>query len=371
VDAGPYVIEVTGTVFDVRWSEAEQTIEVRMQSGSVRVSGPLLSERMPLRTGQRLVVRPADGAVRLDEGRLDDGRASGGSPGDDAAEAPVVPDPAALAGPANSRAGDEPRATAPVIDADATGPLRSGAPLSLAAPPAADPLSRRARVRTRLALARDVSGAFMPAGEPGRPNQSATGDLPAGQVEPLPSLEAPPGPSPAQAQGDIPSRSLPETSPNVWRQRRWSTKVAAGESQAVVADAERMGLEATLAGADSQSLAALADAARYAGRPDLADKALVEERRRFPGGARAQAAAFLLGRAADDRGDLQGGLAWYRRYLTEAPGGPYAAEVLGREMLAVEKLRGRGAAVSLAEEYLRRFPNGTYLLRARSLLNDR
>lgn len=389
VDAGPYLIEVTGTVFDVRWSEAEQTIEVRMQSGSVRVSGPLLSERMPLRAGQRLVARPADGhvrldGVRLDEGRLDDDRVSRGSASDDAPEATVVPDPATPPGLANGRAGGERRATAPVIDVGATVPLRSGIPPALAVPPTVAPVPRRPRVRARLALARDPSPAFMPAGEPGRPDRGPTGDLPAEQAEPLPSMEALAGPSAAQVQGDTSSRpqlggaeapaaaaANTEKAPNPWRQLRWSAKVAAGDSQAVVADAERIGMDATLSGADSQSLAALADAARYAGRPDLADKTLVEERRRFPGGARAQAAAFLLGRAADDRGDLQGGLAWYRRYLTEAPGGPYAAEALGREMLAIENLQGRGAAVPLAGEYLRRFPNGTYLLRARALLDDR
>jgi hypothetical protein len=398
VEAGPYLIEVTGTIFDVRWSEAEQTIEVRMHSGSVRVSGPLLSERMPLRTGQRLVARPVDGDVRLEqarvedrlddrlEDRLDDERVPGKSTGDDGAEAPAAPEPSAARGPRSGGLGSEPRATGPALDQTAGVPVRSGESGLAVSPAAAAP--RRPRVWARLALAREPLAAAMPPGEPARdpvrPDRIASGN-PAWQPEPLPSLDAPAGPTaPAPVAGEaLPGSSgdggdapavataHAETSPSWWRQRRWSAKVAAGDSQAVIAEAESIGMDATLSSADSQTLAALADAARYARRPDLADKALIEERRRFPGGGRAQAAAFLLGRAADDRGDIQGGLAWYHRYLAEAPAGPYAAEALGREMLAIERLQGRGAAVPLAEEYLRRFPNGTYLLRARALLHDR
>jgi len=37
-------------------------------------------------------------------------------------------------------------------------------------------------------------------------------------------------------------------------------------------------------------------------------------------------------------------------------------------MLAVERVSGRAAARDVAVEYLRRFPNGTYLLQAHSIL---
>src|SRR6185436_12681515 len=48
VEAGPYVVYVTGTVFDVRWSGSDEVIEVRMRSGSVQVGGPMLPERVTL-----------------------------------------------------------------------------------------------------------------------------------------------------------------------------------------------------------------------------------------------------------------------------------------------------------------------------------
>ena len=65
---------------------------------------------------------------------------------------------------------------------------------------------------------------------------------------------------------------------------------------------------------------ALSDASRYSGRPEVAVRALVAERQRFPDTPFAHAAAFLLGKLADDRGEVAAGLAWYRRYLVRDAG---------------------------------------------------
>jgi hypothetical protein len=94
------------------------------------------------------------------------------------------------------------------------------------------------------------------------------------------------------------------------------------------------------------------------------------QRTRFPGTPAAGAAAFFLGRLADDRGAPAEGLDWYRRYLSDEPSGPYAAEALGREMIGVAQVRGRPEARALAVEYLRRFPEGTYLLHAQAILRS-
>jgi hypothetical protein len=124
----------------------------------------------------------------------------------------------------------------------------------------------------------------------------------------------------------------------------------------------------TLLEVDSTALSALADAARYSARPEIAVRALVASRQRFPKTPFAHAAAFFLGRLADDRGAVAEGLVWYRRYLGETPDGPYAAEALGRKMLAVERISGREASSSVAREYVARFPNGTYMLQAHAIL---
>jgi len=148
----------------------------------------------------------------------------------------------------------------------------------------------------------------------------------------------------------------------------WPSAVALGAGAEVLSQVEAHGVDQTLAEVDVGPLSALADAARYAGRRDLATRALLAERARFPGTPPAHVAAFLLGRLADDRDDTSVALGWYRRYLAEVPRGPYAAEALGREMLNVERLHGRAAAQPIAAEYVRRFQNGTYLLQAHSIL---
>lgn len=50
---GPFSVQVTGTRFDASWDPDTQSLEVSMQDGSVRVSGPRLVERT-LVAGQRL-----------------------------------------------------------------------------------------------------------------------------------------------------------------------------------------------------------------------------------------------------------------------------------------------------------------------------
>jgi hypothetical protein len=137
----------------------------------------------------------------------------------------------------------------------------------------------------------------------------------------------------------------------------------------VVAEAVAHGIDAVVAEADGPTLAALADATRYAGRTYLAERVLRAQRTRFPGTPAAGAAAFFLGRLADDRGAVSEGMDWYGRYLTEQPNGSYAAEALGRKMLGVSRLSGRQAARDLATDYLRRFPDGTYLLHAQAILH--
>lgn len=149
----------------------------------------------------------------------------------------------------------------------------------------------------------------------------------------------------------------------------WSRRLARGEWDRILKDAHHMGIEATLGEASSEDLFALANAARYRHRSDLARSALLAERRRFPGSPRALEAIYLLGRVEEARetGAAQS-IAWYDEYLTRAPTGPLVGEALGRKMTLTEKLEGPARARSLAEEYLRRFPKGNYAGSARELL---
>ena len=66
VDAGPFVIKVTGTEFDVRWSGADEVLDVRMKTGSVNISGPSVPDGIVLHTGQRLVATLRDGKIAIE-----------------------------------------------------------------------------------------------------------------------------------------------------------------------------------------------------------------------------------------------------------------------------------------------------------------
>jgi hypothetical protein len=180
-----------------------------------------------------------------------------------------------------------------------------------------------------------------------------------------------PAPKPKKRIRRLASRDTPAVpaAPVPWAPRDWTARVASGDASAVVAEAEAHGVDAVLEDADAPALVALADAARYDGRRDLAARVLLAERRRFAGTLAAGNAAFFLGRLADDQGKPTEALDWYRRYLTEQSRGAYASEALGRVMLGVARVSGRAAARELAEEYLDRFPNGTYLLHARQILS--
>ena len=151
--------------------------------------------------------------------------------------------------------------------------------------------------------------------------------------------------------------------------RRWPAALAAGHLDRILDEAEHAGLKVTLDRASSEDLLALADAARYRRRMDVARDALLAERRRFPDSPRSLDAAFLLGRVeeASDRG-LARAIEWYDEYLTRAPAGTYASEALGRKMTLMNKLEGASQARPIAEEYLRRFPGGTYAGPARAFL---
>ncbi len=56
VYAGPYVVSVTGTSFEVSYEVASQTFELDMHEGAVRVSGPGLVNPIEVRNSQRFVL---------------------------------------------------------------------------------------------------------------------------------------------------------------------------------------------------------------------------------------------------------------------------------------------------------------------------
>ena len=267
VEAGPFLVTVKGTVFNVAWDPVSERFELILRRGRVVVSGPVAGGGVSLRAGQHLVIVLPRAETVITEEPAEDQTARRTPPSDAPAPAPAA----------------APNAKQPAARLNLAG-------LPVAAPP------------------RGTAG------------------------------------------------------------RRWGELLAAGRWDRILADVDRDGIDATLESASSEDLLALADAARYRRRVDLARPALLAERRRFPGSARALDALFLLGRVEELRPDgATRAIAFYDDYLARAPRGGYAAAALGRKMILTNDLGGPSKARPLADEYLRRFPSGSYAGSARAL----
>jgi hypothetical protein len=274
VEAGPFVVQVTGTTFDVSWSPAHDTLRVRLLTGVVSVHGPLTRGGVTLLPGQELVANPDGGTFKIEPTRTT------------AAPAPAVEVP----------------------------------------PPAPDPTP------------------------PAAPEPT---------VRPEPAV----APRTATARPHTYTKRAPELGAD------WARRIAAGDFESIVRDAERCGRDGCVRSLPSDFLSVLGDAARYTGRRQLARDSLIAQRARFPGTAAAHEAAFLLGRLAEEgHAPLEEAVRWYDVYLEEAPRGAYAAEALGRKLLRVADSPREHDAREVAREYLERHPRGPHAARARGLL---
>ena len=265
--AGPYVVRVTGTVFDVEWSRDHRQLDVWMQRGAVVVTGPMVEAGVAVSHDQHLSLRPDDRRIVLEKGPA-------GPPLD--APPPAEPTPPAVPGPA----------------------------------------------------------AAMPAPQP---------------LEPVTDHRV-------------------ERAPVHAADLSWARRLAQGDFEAVIADAERRGVRDILTRGTRADLAALADAARYTRRADLARRALIAERARFAGSTAAREAGYFLGVMSEDEETWREALEWYARYRREDPAGTYAGPALGRTMVLEARHQGNGAARADAQEYLSRFPNGPYAPTAQQVL---
>jgi ferric-dicitrate binding protein FerR (iron transport regulator) len=150
----------------------------------------------------------------------------------------------------------------------------------------------------------------------------------------------------------------------------WSELVSAGSFKTVLEAARARGLDQSLNHGSLRDLVALSDAARYAGDRGLARRGLLTQRSRFSSSSESHAAAFVLGRMADDAGSSSEALDWYDRYLHESSHGAFAAEALGRKLVLLVRLGRKDAAQAVAASYEKRFPRGAHAAYARELLRS-
>ncbi|HVR20631.1 MAG TPA: tetratricopeptide repeat protein, partial [Polyangiaceae bacterium] len=189
-------------------------------------------------------------------------------------------------------------------------------------------------------------------------------DAPAVQADaPVPTAVATQA---APVLGDVKPQAPPAGAPI-----SWSKLVAEGQFKTVLAQAETRGIGRCVASCSAADLSALADAARYTGRTELAEQSLQALRSRFTGESAARGAAFLLGRLRETRGSSGDAKTWYERYLAESPGGSYASEALAGKMRTVRAVSGPAAAEPVAREYLRLYPKGVHAGTAHGILGSR
>jgi TolA-binding protein len=178
------------------------------------------------------------------------------------------------------------------------------------------------------------------------------------------SVLARPDPGAASVHAEpVPSAEAPATT-------SWRALALDARYKDALAAAEQEGFDTICGSASAGDLRALGDAARLAGSSGRAVQAFTTLRSRFPGGAEAASAAFILGRMAqDNRRDYGGAAGWFNRYLSEQPGGAFAADALGR-LVEVEDKRGDTAgARRAAERYLAAYPGGPHAAYAKRVLS--
>ena len=115
----------------------------------------------------------------------------------------------------------------------------------------------------------------------------------------------------------------------------------------------------------------LANAARYSGDVGRAREALTKLRERFRGRSGASLAALHFAKIAEDMThEPAEATRWLRTFLRESPDSDLAAGARASLMSLLLRAGDRGGARAVAEDYLRRHPNGQHAADARALVSE-
>ncbi len=198
----------------------------------------------------------------------------------------------------------------------------------------------------------------------------------ASAARPVPSSSAQLAPEPASAPAleepsgaldsvdSVEGRAARETPPS-WQSLSRQSRFA--DAYALIAID---GFDAAVSRASVADLVLLGDTARFAGKSADALTAYQALRSRGSGSAAAKQAAFSIARVHfDQRAAYAEAARWFRTYLAEQPGGPFAREAEGRLMEALSRGGDRAAAQKVAEGYLAKHPRGPHERVARQLLS--
>ncbi len=152
---------------------------------------------------------------------------------------------------------------------------------------------------------------------------------------------------------------------------RWKELADEGQYEKALAWAEDRGFGRLCRRLGAASLLRLAEVARFAGRVDRAEEALLVLRERFPKRRESAFAAYTLGRAAfDQKGAYDEARKWFEVYLRQQPSGPLAREALGRLMEAQHRQGREQEAKNTARRYIDRYSDGPHADIAARLLAE-
>lgn len=128
---------------------------------------------------------------------------------------------------------------------------------------------------------------------------------------------------------------------------------------------ERAGFERACRRLGTEDLIQLGDAARLARRPARAEAAYRAAHQRFPGSDRP---VFALGLVAfEQRRDFKAAAHWFDSYARQYPRGALALEAVGREMESWHRAGDDTRARRAARKYLDQAPAGPYAPLARQI----
>ncbi len=358
IHAGPFVVHVLGTAFDVSWDPSNRGFALALRRGRVRIEGPVIGSHV-LNAGQQISVSTVDQKFVLEALQAPAARVGSAHP-----QIVAHADKTGLAAlPPTRPRGDQTvgRATAaklPKVDGADHGVDHSADDDRLGAKPIDEappntPSAATAPSRHRQTRRRPTAGRPTHTKAPRMPRAAVTAPtIPTGAAT-APTTPTVAGGGEAAPLTPTPSvRATPETAPPPWRlaeQGKWHAAVDA---------AERMGWSRVAATATAQELLLVADAARLSHATTAATKAYELVRGRHPGTGAAAQAAFSLGRLRFRQGRWSDAARWFERYVAERPQGSLAEQARGRAMACRAKLGDDVAACGAAVAYIAHHPKG-------------
>lgn len=327
VQAGPFLVRVTGTRFRVDWDPHKKLFGVEVFEGEVRVSGPDAPDRI-VRGG-------ADVRVALEP-----------------EPPPEAPSPAPR--PPSERSGGQDRRAADTI-APETPPARDPAPRSR---------TPRAPTTRESALHEPTPRAPAPALELDLPPKQPDAEPDASGASP-PTQTPEPEPEPEPQTTKAPERQTDP--PEQVRKPAWIELFERNQHARALTELEPQEIEQALWQADANDLIELGAAARRI-NDRRAGYVYSVVRSRFPGSENAADAAFMLARMHFHSAAPQMAATWFETYLRERPRGRFAREAAGRLIEAYQQAADQDRARAAAERYLERYPKGPHAELASSVL---